>query len=393
VNLPPPSDLVKPDRLVLTVAAVTVVVTALAALLVVHLTSREAERMDRFGNAAARALAELAVEPLMQRDRMHLGVIGNRLAELDEIRGVASYGADNRVLATTGSLEGRRYTQPVTIDDSIVGYVHLALRPDAFAAATGLRTGALLVVLLLIPFAVAGGWAVTGAARDGRLDALLPWRPAPPAPPPDPDPDPEVVAETAAEIRHYLLAINLYNQLTLAGDQRDFELSLCLELAEAVAAIYQGQVVNLPGVGVLVDFDHTDDGDRPFQVLCAAFVLLRLLHDEAPFGQYRLGLNLTELPADEALAADHDAVADAALLSALARDSSIAVSATVVAVLDNTARLRTRPLVNPLLEELATSSTDCRLITDLEAPYHTLVVQQAAQLRDQREATSSPSTF
>jgi len=244
--------------------------------------------------------------------------------------------------------------------------------------------------MLLMPLAVAGGWALAGAIRAGRLDTTRPWRrPAPVLPPPEQEP----VPETAADVRHYLLAINLYNQLTLQIDQRDFELSLCLELAEAVAEIYQGQVVNLPGVGVLVDFDHTDDSDRPFQVLCAAFLLLRLLQDEAPFGQYRLGLNLTELPADEALAADHAAVADAALLSALARDSSIAVSATVVAVLDNTARLRTRPLVNPLLEELATSSADCRLVTDLEAPYHTLVVQQAAQLRDQREATSNPSTF
>lgn len=390
MNLPPPSDLVKPDRLVLVVAAVAVVLTTLMALLVLHLTSRETQRMDRFGSAAVQALAELAVEPLMQRDRMHLGVIGNRLAELDEIEGVASYGADNRILATTGSLEGQRYTQPVTLDDSIVGYVHLALRPEAFATSTGTRTAALLIVMLLMPFAVAGGWALAGAVRAGRLDTALPWRrPAPAAAPPEPEP----VPETAADVRHYLLAINLYNQLTLQVDQRDFELSLCLELAEAVAEIYQGQVVNLPGVGVLVDFDHTDDGDRPFQVLCAAFLLLRLLHDEAPFGQYRLGLNLTELPADEALAADHEAVADAALLSALARDSSIAVSATVVAVLDNTARLRTRPLVNPLLEELATSSADCRLVTDLEAPYHSLVVQQAAQLRDQREATSSPSTF
>lgn len=377
--------------MVLTVAAVSVVLTTLTVLLVLHLTNQEVQRMDRFGNAAVEALAELAVEPLMQRDRMHLGVIGNRLAELDEIEGVASYGADNRILATTGSLEGRRYTQPVTLDDSIVGYVHLALHPEAFATSTGTRTAALLIVMLLMPLAVAGGWGLAGAIRAGRLDPARPWRR--PDPVPATPPEEESAPETAADVRHYLLAINLYNQLTLQVDQRDFELSLCLELAEAVAAIYQGQVVNLPGVGVLVDFDHIDDGDRPFQVLCAAFVLLRLLHDEAPFGQYRLGLNLTELPADEALAADHEAVADAGLLSALARDASIAVSATVVAVLDNTARLRTRPLVNPLLEELATSSADCRLVTDLEAPYHTLVVQQAAQLRDQREPTSNPSTF
>jgi hypothetical protein len=149
----------------------------------------------------------------------------------------------------------------------------------------------------------------------------------------------------------------------------------------------------LPGIGVLVDFDHTDDPDRPFQILCAAFLLIRLLQGEAPFGRYRLGLHVLELPAEETLSLDHDAVADASLLSALTRDATVAASASLVALLDNTARLRSRPLVNPLLDELATSGPNCRLVTDLESPFSELVFRQSEQLQAQREATSSPSTF
>ncbi len=161
----------------------------------------------------------------------------------------------------------------------------------------------------------------------------------------------------------------------------------------AVAEIYQGQVVSLPGVGTLVDFDHTNDDERPFQVLCAAFVLIRLLNDEAPFGRYRVGLNLTEHPADAVLPLDDDAVADAALLSALARDGTLAISEPFTRTLGEEDRFVTTPLVNPLLDELTTSNADCRLVTGLEAASAALVVQQAERIKTQRDAISSPSTF
>jgi uncharacterized membrane protein affecting hemolysin expression len=400
VKLPPRSDIVKPEPLVLAVSAVTVLVTMLMMLLVVSLTSREEQRLDDFGSAAARALAELAVQPLMQQDRMHLGVIANRLAELPEIRGVASYSADNQLLTTTGDLRGPHHTQPVTVDDSIVGYVRVALEPEAFTSGHPARSTALLLAALLIPFVVAVGWSMARAARQGRLTlpASMTTRRHTLHEPPsttdsaDSDVTPED-QEPPPDVRHYLLAVNFYNQLSLSASEREFESSLCTELAEAVAEIYQGQVVKLPGVGTLVDFDHVDDDDRAFQVICGAFVLARLLRDEAPFGIYRLGLNVIEQPADETLPLDHEAVADTALLSALAKDMTLAVSQQCFDIVVDSDRLHTRPLHNPLLEQLSTSTPGCRLITDLEPSYTSLVVQQAESLRSQREAISNPSTF
>lgn len=385
----------------LSVAAVSVGLTALVLLAIASLTSREQQRIDRFGNAAAEALAELAVEPLMRQDRMHLGVIGNRLAELDEIAGVASYTSDNQLLTTTGELQGPQYTKPVTIDDSIVGYVRVALQAEAFADAGSARTGLLLGALLLLPLLIAGAWSLIRSARSGvfsqALSGALPaapgWWPRRPDADPVAEPIVELEDPEVVDIRHYLLAVNLYNQLSLPVSEREFELSLCLELAEAVAAVYHGQVVALPGVGVLVDFDHSEEPDRPFQVLCAAFVLARLLNDEAPFGTYRLGLNLAERPADDTLPLDHEAVADAALLSALAKDVSVTISSTFAAVLEHEDRLITRTLVNPLLDQLATSGTGCHLVTELQPPFAALVLQQAEQLKTQRDVVSSPSTF
>ncbi|MAT85289.1 MAG: hypothetical protein CMD39_13475, partial [Gammaproteobacteria bacterium] len=139
VNLPPTSNLVKPSRAELLVAAVSVAATLLAVLAVVRLTSLEETRLERFGNATAQALAELAVEPLTRQDRLHLGVIGNRLAELDTVTGVASYGPDNTLLASTGELDGVRFSQPVTLDDTLVGYVRISVDPAAFQAVSGWR--------------------------------------------------------------------------------------------------------------------------------------------------------------------------------------------------------------------------------------------------------------
>ncbi|MEQ8858399.1 MAG: hypothetical protein RIC56_07115 [Pseudomonadales bacterium] len=373
----------------LAMAAFSVLVTGLVLLAIISLTGREQQRLDNFGTATARALAELAVEPLMRQDRMHLGVIGNRLAELPEITGVASYSTDNQLLTTTGDLHGPQYTQPVTIDDSIVGYVRLALEPEAFAAAERIRTGAILIALLLLPLLISAAWHAIELLRARAPPSW--WRPAPePAVAASPTPEPTLPAE---DIRHYLLAVNLYNQLTLPRHEREFELSLCLEFAEAVAGIYHGQVVALPGVGALVDFDHGDDEDRPFQVLCAAFVLARLLHDEAPLGTYRLGLNLTECPADETLPLDHEAIADAALLSALGKDTALALSATFAEAVGHVERIDIRALDNPLLDELTTSAPACRLAVGLQPPFAGLVQKQAARLKAQRDAVSSPSTF
>ncbi|MFU8814138.1 MAG: hypothetical protein ACNA7W_02255 [Pseudomonadales bacterium] len=388
------SDLVKPDRDVLKIAFVSVLIAAFTLHLVGRFSDREQQRLDGFGSATAAALAELVAEPLMRQDRMHLGVIGNRLADLPHITGVASYTPDNQLLATTGDLLGPEYARAVSVDGSIIGYVSVSLARDAFAEHTTSRTVATLLAMLLLPFAVAMGWSLAQPGRRQALLALLPTLQWPSqtstAPPQPPAEDP---APAATEMVHYLLAVNLYNQLSLGRNEREFELSLCLELAEDVAARYQGQVVGVPGLGALLSFDHTDDPDRPFQILCAAFVLARLLRDETPFGTYRLGLNLTIRPADQPLPLEDPAIADAALLSALAKDACLALSEPFAAALEGRQRLAMKPLANPLLDELATSGTDCYLVTELAAPFATQVLEQAEELRCQREAISSPSTF
>jgi hypothetical protein len=388
------SDLVKPDRAALAAAAATAASGLLLVWLALALTDRHSEREAHFGEALARAMAELAVEPLIRDDRMHLGVIGNRLAEAPEVRGAATFDADERLLASTGALPPPHFTQPVVVDAEVVGYVRVAVDPQAFAASYPARVTLLLAAALLLPWLVAVGTTLVRSLRAGAIGSARRQQPlradhadrealtAPDAAPLEP-----------AVTRHYLLAVNLYNQLSLPPTEREFELSMCTELADAVAAGYQGQVVALPGVGALLDFDDTSNPDRPFEVVRAAFLLARLLREETPFGTYRLGLHLTECPADRALPLDDPAVADAALLSALARDQSLAVSEPCIAALTGTERVTSHALVNPLLDELASSGPGCVLITALAPEIGASLAQEMEAVRSQRDETVSPSTL
>ncbi|MFW6094699.1 MAG: hypothetical protein ACODAC_12055, partial [Pseudomonadota bacterium] len=217
--------------------------------------------------------------------------------------------------------------------------------------------------------------------------------PAAPAADPAPRADAPDGSGPEAKRRHYLLAVNLYNQFNLTHSRRAFERARLLELAGAVADLYGGRAVALPGVGALVDFDAGDD-DRPFQVLCAAFVLARLLHEQGAFGTYRLGLDLADRHSDAPPAPDDPAVVDAALLSALARDTSVAVSAPYARALEpHHHMIETRPLTNPLLDDLNGDSNGCCLVVAVAEALTPLIREQADQLAEDRDTTSSPSTF
>lgn len=385
------SDLVKPDRAALAAAATTVAAGALAVWLIITLTDRQDARTANFGDALARATAELAVEPMIRDDRMHLGVIGNRLSEAPEVRGVATYDAGERLLASTGDLPPPHFTAPVVVDAEIIGYVRVAVDPGALAAAHPARAPALLAAALLLPLLVAVGTTLARTLPGGAAA----WQRREPAGSGSVSEDAAAppVADEPISTRHYLLAVNLYNQLSLQPTEREFELSLCMELADAVAGVYQGQVVALPGVGVLLDFDDTGDPDRPVAVIRAAFLLSRLLREEAPFGIYRLGLNVAECPAEHALPLNDPAVADAALLSALAKDLNLAVAEPCMASLAGSERVTSSCLINPLLDELATSGPGCALITGLAPEDNVTLAREMEALRSQREAITSPSAL
>ena len=175
--------------------------------------------------------------------------------------------------------------------------------------------------------------------------------------------------------------MNLFNQLSLTPDQCSRELAFARMTAERVAALHHGEVLDLPGTGLLLTFDGGHSDDRPFHVLCAAFALCRLLAESESFGRYRLGVHVLTLEADDVLSVTSDPVKDAAVLSALAKDNTIIASRTLVDLVPYQQRVVLEPMNHPLLEELETIGDGAALARSLAPPHDDLITQQLLELK------------
>ena len=345
-------------------------------------------RFQQFGDALALGLATLAVEPLTKQDRLTLGVLANRLLEQTEVSGVSIYTVADVMLINNGDVQrGRAFSQPIVANGTIIGYVRLYLMPVPITTAeTNSLLGWSLLIALVLPLLVVG-------LSELRLPNLTSRRPH------------ADDAETAREhdsddtvVPHYLLVLNLFNQLSMKPHERERELVHAGLLADAVAGIYYARVSELPGRGLLLEFDHTAEEDRPVQIICAAFVLARLLQASESWGSYRLGLHVIELPHNASPAANAPEVTDAALLSALAKESTLAVSAELYRRIGQPEQFVSQHMSNRLLQELESTPPDAWLIKGLDPSHQALVARQVRQLqgaavRYPDDSTTNESTF
>jgi uncharacterized membrane protein affecting hemolysin expression len=347
-----------------------------------HDTARAADD-QALGQALAAGLARLAVEPLANRDRIALGVLANRLVALDQINGITVYTVDDEMLAISGDTQrGQTVTEAITRDNSVVGYVRIMLAAPAGASGTENRWMA-IAVMSFSPLLLVALWQLpwqqfrlTSAHRKINSEIHLS------------EPEP------AAPVAHTLLAVNLFNQLTLKPELRDRELSHAHHVAEAVAERYDAEVVSLPGTGLLLHFAGSDAPDRPYQTLCAAFLLARLLFKENSHGQYRLGLHTVMLVDDEEPLLEMLEVQDTALLSAVARPATLAVSHALFQSIPDPSRVVATPMRNRLLNQLESTAAEAWLVSGVDEFSQLQIEQHADNLSySSAAATPSESTF
>ncbi len=123
-------------------------------------------------------------------------------------------------------------------------------------------------------------------------------------------------------------------------------------------------------------------------------------------GRYRLSVHMLTLAPDESLNLRDDAVKDAAVLSALARDNTIIASNAIIKLVPYAQRVVTDPVNHPLLEELESIGSGAHIAQALAEPHDELVAEQLVELRgdpdplhdddhsDRRgPSTASESTF
>jgi hypothetical protein len=355
------------------------------AMLQLHSHDRaRSEERQALGEGLAAGLAGLAAQPLANRDRIALGILANRLVELDQIGGITVYSVEDEMLAISGDAQrGERITAPITQDSNVIGYVHVRLL-DSSASGDGYGWPG-LGIALLIPVALYALWQIPWM----RLRLTDPQR----------RPESETIIEVAEPIpaeplAHGLIALNLFNQLTLKPQLRERELAHARALAESVADLYGASVESLPGTGILLHFDGSADQERPFQVICAAYLLASVLAAAESHGQYRLGLHTVTLPADNRAPTDLVEIQDAALLSAVARPNTLAVSDALYRSVQHPERMQATPLDNPLLNQLESTDSRAWLISGLAELQARQLQEQARELGyEPAVSTPSESTF
>ncbi len=370
---------------------VATALTGAGLMLLWSLSSDEEAHIDQFGTAIVGALSSQVVEPLVNRDLIHLGVLINRVTALPAVSGASVHGMDNEPLALSGKLtSGRTFSEQVVGNGRSLGVLRVHI--DASRFDTGLSFSFVLASMLwvgLVPLVVLGASQISRSALEFRMNRKVSEESAEYlATLPEPDPEP-----------CYLVAVNLFNQLSLTPEQCARELTFTRMTAARVAALHHGEVADLPGTGLLLTFGGSHSDDRPFHVLCAAFALSRLLAEGESLGRYRLGVHMLTLEPDDELSVNSDPVKDTAILSALAKDNTIVASATLVEQVPYQQRLVLETMQHPLLEELETIGGGATLAKALAPPHDDLIAQQLLELRgeagsdtDDQSDRSGPST-
>jgi uncharacterized membrane protein affecting hemolysin expression len=349
------------SELIIALTATLLTAVVLAALW--RVDPSEQAHTTTLGEGLAATLAQSSIDALLEQDSLHLGVLANRLTDIDIVSGAAIYSIDDEVVALSGKLVGDQFSHPILMDDTVIGFARVTLDDSRAGLQPDWgRRAASLLLLLVIPFMIAAITHIRRSRRRGVVDVDI------------------GAAETRQASEHYILVANLHNQLSMSPAERQQVMQQSLDLAQRVGDIYQAQCLLVPGKGLLMDFGPADGDDRPFQVVCAAFVLANCLAESLAQGDYRMGLHGVELFEDED-AVDHIAVLeDTTLLAALGKPHTVVASESFFADIERPERITAELLQHAMLDELTTTGRQCCLITSLGETHRALIGNQAERL-------------
>jgi hypothetical protein len=352
-------------------------------------------RVDRYGAALTAQLAAVSLEPLISGDRIRLGVLAQRMVEFPEIATVSVHTIDDRTIATAGEAQNRflrQYVHPIELGETVAGHVRLTVDPEAFRVPVTSRLWLPALIMLL----TSGG---LGYALGQHIQARTLPRPRPPAPVLRTGP---LHDGNAAE--QYLLVVNFFNQSSVPPEPRSEVLARVQARVHQVALLYGGESVELPGTGLLVRFAQAEDAEPSFRFLCAALLCADML-EELNDGEYRnlsprlifrFGLHVTltgSMPVESAQWRETEFAADTLLLSAVARNGTVALSGEAFAQLDASDRCDWQPCRNPILDTMTTGNgARCVIVNDLVDDYRTLLDNELELLLAQPPSTASAST-
>ncbi|MFP6797324.1 MAG: hypothetical protein VB933_09725 [Pseudomonadales bacterium] len=307
----------------------------------------------------------------MSNDRFELSTLVNDMAMFNEVAGISVYSVDNQLLAVAGNFAPRStlptFSQEVTVQDTVAGYVRIMINPDAFQTSFSDK------FMRSVLWCASGLLALVGIMFGLLLRTNLS------------ESDDSMEEGVSSEASAFILVVNVFNQISLPAEARARAMSIATARSNRVANLYAAQATPLAGTGVALAFDQTDAHDRSFEVVCAALLLGRALdamnHDhyteERPEIRFRFGLHVGPVctTLDELLSTDNGR--DTVLLSALASDGHLAVSEDVMASITRTERIIGHITDNPAAAGLISTSRRYHLVERVAPAYQSLIERQA----------------
>ena len=347
---------------VLPMLLTAVLATVIAAAVAIWYPANSVDaEMNRFGSTLARSVAHMSAGHLIHKDRIELAVLANELLVQEEVAGVAFYDTTNDILAMSGANEMiDQYTAPATLDDTITGYVSIALSRGAFTPPSNLgRWLSSLAVVILAPF-----FTILGLKFSDRGNRSLPIVTVPDAPTPQPQ-------------TSFAIYVNLHNQLALGEEELHEALGDAMTMAREVCAIHHGVPIPLGRSGLLMLFDRTSVDAE--QAICGSALVQTLLGEFDTKGEFRCFLDTIACPEAPSEMANSELTqlvrelnADNAFTrAAISRSSTILLSHEVQQSMRDSSWVAT--FNHPILED----DENLFLVDDLPEPMANLVAKQS----------------
>ena len=325
-------------------------------------------RMVTFGETMVSQISELAVEPLVSDDRIRLHFLTNQLTEFRQVVGISISSVDNQLISVAGRSTNNPqlpvFTKQITVQETIAGMVQIAVEPNAFRTTLGDKfkaSIAWILCTLLVAFLFEAFFKimVKRSAKESKTKVGF-------NDPPEND-------------FCNALVVNLFDQISLAEEERKKLVEQVTHLSLKVANLYAANVFKLAGTGVLILFDKTQAKDRVFEIVCAALLLNTILKKmtDYPLIGYRFGLH--QVPRSQLSdPSKSEYISDAILLSALAQEGEISVSSEVNEEFEAIDSIEKSEQSSLAVTALSTTGPNYYVVYGVTESYRNLIEQQAA---------------
>jgi len=271
-----------------------------------------AQHNRNYGQALANLAARQAVDATLNHDLVSLQVILTDVAQNPNILGATIHDVENRLLVQGGhhpvgidkhSDQRLSYSAPITLHDSVAGYVTVTLAEHGGgnAALYTQQAGGLLLLALLATFTLilwqqGGDSAFTNQpTRQGDRDQK-------PLPPVQADGEETQQHKPKCDSSHIQISLEIHNLDTLRAQLNREAFRLLLERFEqqlqGVLSLYRGHSQQLSGNRLLLKYSGQDQNEAIFRALCSAQLLLTLAAKTAG-AQLRLSASVAPDIADK----------------------------------------------------------------------------------------------